>query len=109
MTSDASELPKAFTGIVDFFMKGVLFPISFCVPEFLDAVRFFRIIRRCSFDALLALLTYRHSAETDWKDVCYVVCFPYKGKTDDVFINPKRQLPGKERDLEDILVIETLS
>lgn len=74
---------KAFLGVVYLVPEGVLFPISFRVRLFVDAVGGFQIIRHCSFEASLGFLAYRRSTKIDWEDVCCIRWFPYKGTIGD--------------------------
>lgn len=80
----AVEATVSISGVIHFVLKGVLFPSSFFVCLFVDAVEFFRITRQCSFDASLPFIAYRRFAEIGWEDVRGVGWFTYEGKTDDV-------------------------
>lgn len=62
----------------------VLFPMPFRVLKIFDAIGFFQIIRQCSVEASLAFLSYRESAQIDWRAACCVGWLPYKGKTGDL-------------------------
>lgn len=64
-------LRKAFHVVIDLILESV-FRIPFCVRELVDAVWCFKMIRQWFFDAPLAFLAYRSSAEIKWKGVCYV-------------------------------------
>lgn len=66
-----SRIRKSFPRVVDLVSEGVSIPIPFRVHNFIAVVGFFQIIRQRSFEAFLAFLAYRCSAEIDWG---YVYC-----------------------------------
>lgn len=76
---------------------GVLFTIPFHIRKFVGAFGSFQIIRRYSFEASLAPLAFRHSADIDWGEVRCVGWLSYKSKTDNVLDILDQQVPGKER------------
>lgn len=68
LTSVLSGLLKTFPGVVNLVSVGVSFPILLPVCKFVDAIQFFQIICRCSFEASLAFLSFWCLTEIDWED-----------------------------------------
>lgn len=65
-------LQKILPGVIDLVSQMVSIKILFHVREVFEAAGFFQINLRCSSEASLAFLAYRHSPEIDWGDVCCV-------------------------------------
>lgn len=88
--------------------NGMLLSISSPEWEWIDNVRFFRIIGQWPFDFPLAYFDYRLSGEVDWSCVRCLGLFTYKAQTTKVLILPERLFPGTKRYHDGTLMVEKL-
>lgn len=58
-----SRFRRAFPRVVDLVSEGVLFPISFRVPEFVDTKELYQIIGKCASEMFMAFQAYHHNTK----------------------------------------------
>lgn len=86
-----------------------MFPISFRVWKFVDAIGLYQIIRQCSSETFLAFVSYKHSTKIDCQDIRGVWWVPYIGKTGNVLSLPEQHSTVKKRDHKGVLDTEIVS